>query len=273
MYRGACVSLLGVPWEGTEEQRLRKRAACRLRGLLTGVGRVIGDATSALRTMPGESSPHDSSSQSEAKLASVGVTRDQGKTPQRRRKFKLHRWQTLWAAIITTIATVVVALVTTHARSTSGGPPERAVHPPVRLVPPVAIASFSDSPLPPPPGESFLFQGTVLPGMTTEEGGKIYIIVRRTSVTASSAGTQPWLVSPPAHVFDGTKWSIKWDLTNPPAHAQWSAVLMVNGLFASQGTCEETTCQPLLSSFRSQLRESGPSAPEALGRSAPVRIP
>lgn len=273
------MSLLGVPWEGTEEQRgPRERTVHRWRGLLTLVGRAIRDATSVLRTTPGESSSYGSSG-SEADPASVGVTRDKGKMPQQHRKLKLHRWQTLLAAIIAAIATIVVALITAHGRPTSGGPSR----PPARLWPTVSIASFSETPLPPPPGESISFYGTVdYYGITGGDGAKIYVIVRRVSVTSSSVGTRPWLVSPPAHVVDGGKWSVKWDLSNPPANAQWTAVLMINDLATLHGACYNTKrhkvvpcpgVSPPPPSFHSQLHKSGPSAPEAWVKSEPVRVP
>jgi len=152
---------------------------------------------------------------------------------QRSRKWKLQRWQTIGAAVITAIATVIVALITAHGGSSSDSPASPApsglaTATPYGLNPTVVVSSFSMTSFPPPPGERLSFSG-IIEGfnyLRDPRHARVFILVCRSRATSICKRKHNWSVSSPAHAYDHNKWSIEWKLSSPPADLHWTAVLM-----------------------------------------------
>ena len=171
----------------------------------------------------------------------------------RAKRKRLDRWQVLLAAAVTAVASVVVALLglwdgtgpsPRPSASSSGSPspsPSVSSSGPQTVV---AIISWSERPLPPPPGKRYEFTGIArnLPS------GQSFIYV---IAAESNKASGQWLASPPFVPTEDGRWTIQWDLPNPPAQARWMAVVWIEG--CPTGGCAGI---PL-----PQLEESGPDAP------------
>lgn len=171
----------------------------------------------------------------------------------RAKRTRLERWQVLLAAAVTAVASVVVAFLGLWgdtgpspgpSSSNSGSPspsPSVSSSGPQTVV---AIISWSERPLPPPPGKRYEFMGIArnLPS------GQSYIYV---IAAKSNKASGQWLASPPFVPAEDGRWKIRWDLPNPPAQARWTAVVWFE-------SCPTGGCAgiPL-----PQLKEFGPDAP------------
>lgn len=125
-----------------------------------------------------------------------------GTRPRKKQQHLLERWQVLLAAAVAAIASIAVALINL---TPSGSPP----------APSVDITGLTQQSYPPPPGQLFLWTGTVHGQPAT---ASVFIIDRRPG---------EWLVSPPAVITADGAWNITWVIPTPPASAQWTAVVYV----------------------------------------------
>ena len=159
----------------------------------------------------------------------------------RAKRTRLERWQVLLAAAVTAVASVVVALLGLWDGTEPSPRPSASSSGPQTVV---AITSWSERPLPPPPGKRYEFMGIArnLPS------GQPYIYVIAAESNKSSG---QWLASPPFVPTKDGRWKIQWDLPNPPAQARWMAVVWFE-------TCPTGGCAgiPL-----PQLEKFGPDAP------------
>jgi hypothetical protein len=155
------------------------------------------------------------------------------------RGWHLERWQTLLAAGIAAVASIVVAIIgfadddsessaegqptesssSTSSPNGSGGDPE------------VAITSWEQSPMPPPPGQRYVFKGFAR-NLSEEGSSYIFVVARRPSSQPDEEspllGDDEWLVSPMAVAGDDGRWAVEWGLPNPPAAAEWIAVVWLD---------------------------------------------
>src|SRR5262245_55910741 len=143
----------------------------------------------------------------------------------RAKRTRLERWQVLLAAAVTAVASVVVAVLglwdgtgpsPRPSASTSGSPspsPSVSSSGPQTVV---AITSWSERTLPPPPGKRYEFMG-IARNMPSGQSF-IYVIAAESNKTSGQ-----WLASPPFALFEDGRWTIRWDLPHPPAQARWMA--------------------------------------------------
>jgi hypothetical protein len=183
----------------------------------------------------------------------------------RAKRIRLERWQALLAAAVTAVASVVVALLglgddtgpsprpsASSSGSPSPGPSLSGSGPPTV----VAIISWSERPLPPPPGKRYEFTGIArnLPA------GQSFIYV---IAAEGSRAPGRWLASPPFVPTEDGRWAIQWDLPDPPAQARWMAVVWFESCPA--GGCAGI---PL-----PQLEKFGPDAPGVVAVATPSPTP
>jgi hypothetical protein len=135
-----------------------------------------------------------------------------GTRPRKKQQHRLERWQILLAAAVAAIASIAVALINLIP---SGSPPP----------PSVDITGLTQQPYPPPPGQLFLWTGTV---HGQPSGAEVFIIDKRPGA---------WLVSPPAVITADGAWNIEWAIPAPPPTAQWTAVL-----YLLQEPCPKPGC-------------------------------
>jgi len=135
-----------------------------------------------------------------------------GTRPRKKQQHRLERWQILLAAAVAAVASIAVALINLIP---SGSPP----------APSVDITDLAQQPYPPPPGQLYLWTGTVHDQPASAE---VFVIDKRPG---------EWLVSPAA-IVSGDSWTINWVIPAPPASAQWTAVVYVIG----GGACPSPGC-------------------------------
>jgi hypothetical protein len=89
------------------------------------------------------------------------------------------------------------------------------------MTPRVAITSWTENQMPPPPGRRYVFNGFA---RNLPEGSVsyIYVVARR---PRPYEGSKHWLVSPMADYRSNGTWTVEWGVPNPPAEAEWIAVL------------------------------------------------
>ena len=126
-----------------------------------------------------------------------------GTRPRKKQQHRLERWQVLAAAVVAAVASIAVALINLIP---SGSPP----------APSVDITDLAQQPYPPPPGQLYLWTGTVHDQPASAE---VFVIDKRPG---------EWLVSPAA-IVSGDSLTINWVISAPPASAQWTAVVYVVG--------------------------------------------
>jgi hypothetical protein len=125
-----------------------------------------------------------------------------GTRPRKKQQHRLERWQILLAAAVAAIASIAVALINLIPSESPPPPP-----------PSVDITGLTQQPYPPPPGQLFLWTGTVT---GQPSGSSVYVIDK------IPGGN--WLVSPSA-IISGGNWTITWTIPKPPASARWIAVV------------------------------------------------
>ncbi|TCO28089.1 hypothetical protein EV652_10671 [Kribbella steppae] len=123
--------------------------------------------------------------------------------------------------------------------------------------PSIAITSWSERPIPPPPGRRYRFTGTAQGPLFS--GSAIFVVARPNPQTGAESATRTaravgkWLVSPEARVEQDGRWTVEWDLPNPPAEAEWIAVVW----WPAPRECPSgvSTCEP---DARQELSARGP---------------
>ncbi|MDN3028255.1 hypothetical protein [Streptomyces sp. S.PB5] len=167
-----------------------------------------------------------------------------------RRLKALVNWQTLLAALVALVASVIPALITPDAGASSPGTfPETATHTPAD--PKISIASWTETSSA-RSATTYVFTGTVtnLPDIA-----EIHVVIKSpTSATSTSAGAagEQWLVSPPAEVLQDNRWKVTWTVHQRPLSGQWVAVVT--------GGNPAAMCEPLNECIRAMLQEDGPNA-------------
>jgi hypothetical protein len=179
-----------------------------------------------------------------------------------RRTRHLERWQALLAAAVAAVASIVVALVgllhdggsSPHSQPTTVGPQPTSLSPqPTSLSPQpttvVAITSWSEQTLPPPPGRRYVFEGVA---RNLPSGRSLIFVVAAENDVASGQ----WLVSPFTALSEDGRWKIQWDLPNPPAQARWMAVVWFDPCPPGGGSCAGNPYPALAA--------EGPNAPKVV---------
>lgn len=140
---------------------------------------------------------------------------------------RIERWQVLLAAAVTAVGSIVVALLgfwqgggpspSTSASSSGSPSPSPSASSAVSQTV-IAITSWSERPLPPPPGRRYVFTGIA---RNLPSGQSLIFVIAAENNKASGQ----WLVSPYTAPSNDGRWTVQWDLPNPPAQAQWMAVV------------------------------------------------
>ncbi len=136
----------------------------------------------------------------------------------------LFGWQTVIAALIAAMATVIGTLLAAGG-STSSASAESPGSTLLNREPRISIDSWTET-----PGErsttTYVFTGTatdLIPGIT-----EIHVVIQSpvTPLPASAglAGAK-WLVSPKAEVLQDNRWKVTWTLSRRPPSGRWVAVL------------------------------------------------
>lgn len=132
------------------------------------------------------------------------------------------RWQTLLAAVVAALASIVVAVITTWDGG-NGGPRLARQTPETPIF---TISTLSEQPEPPPPtARRYVFIGTA----HLRSGESIFVLARAATPPAAARKVSeepPWLVSPPAKVTSEGIWTVSWLLATPPIAASWTAVII-----------------------------------------------
>jgi hypothetical protein len=143
----------------------------------------------------------------------------------------------LLASVVAAIASIAVALVSVTPSGSASGPAARvgAQAPLAGLSPAgtsqagIAITGLLTHRHPPPPGELYIWTGTVrgtaLGG--TAFGASVYVVDEK-----HSGG---WLVSPAATISENGTWTVRWVLSPPPVEAQWTAVMVFQDQASGSG--------------------------------------
>jgi len=152
---------------------------------------------------------------------------------------RLERWQVLLAAAVAAVASVVVALLghwdgggpsPTPSASSSESPSASPSPSGSKSQTVVAITSWSERPLPPPPGKRYVFAGIA---RNLPSGQSLIFVIAAEPNMASGR----WLVSPYTAPFKDGRWTVQWDLPNPPAQARWMAVVWFDNSCPSGSGC------------------------------------
>jgi hypothetical protein len=163
---------------------------------------------------------------------------------------RLERWQVLLAAAVTAVASVVVALLglwggggpspSPSASSSASSSVSQTV---------IAITSLSEQPLPPPPGKRYVFAGIA---RNLPSGQSLIFVIGAENNKASG----PWLVSPYTAPSKDGRWTVHWDLPNPPAQVRWMAVVWFDNSCPPGSHCGGNPYP--------ELEGSGPHAPHVV---------
>jgi hypothetical protein len=190
------------------------------------------------------------------------------------RRLRLDRWQTLLAAAVTAMATIIGAALMMHnpSSSPSASSPPSASPAPIRK-PRISIEYWSERPA--PPGKEYFFKGTLDPGDFSLSGGAawgIYVLAQqRPSSHAVAHSSQPWLVSPKATLAADYTWTVKWYLPHPPQGVRWTVVLWLPPVPAPCPRPVTLECARGLDPYY-QLKKYGPDHPLATAAST-IRPP
>jgi hypothetical protein len=159
----------------------------------------------------------------------------------------LERWQTLLAALVAAVASIIVAFVSVQQNSSPSPDPTTLPVPissilpsstiPKKLAsgPIIGIRSWTERPTPPPPGKRYTFKGIV-----NNKPDRAFIVVLAQQQPSPSAGathSPRWLISPLATVADDGTWTVVWHLPRPPADVRWTAVVLDYGECPGPGAC------------------------------------
>ncbi|GGP85645.1 hypothetical protein GCM10010278_75060 [Streptomyces melanogenes] len=157
----------------------------------------------------------------------------------RNRLSRLHRWQTLVAAVVALLGAVIVALIGNASDHTSANAGRSTAPPPVEGPPSnstdsvhqlsLSFTSWTETTVHPPAKEfDFVGQVTGLP-MRWD----VYVVAKIASPAQAaqqrggSASRSPgsWMVSPKATRAQDGRWHVRWRIDNPPSKVTWVAVV------------------------------------------------
>ena len=181
---------------------------------------------------------------------------------------RLDRWRLITAACVAVIIliAIVLSMVFSGSSSKESAPKPNDVEAPVVMGPSgVSMTSVTETPHPPPPGETFLFQGKIKnwPGSGTGYEA-VFVVAEPNGVTTSQ--TRRWLVSPPAKILHDGTWNVRWTLSDPPNNTRWVAAY-VNSPIPIVGEWPSVSpspvysplgSDPVMQDFRSSLSKYGP---------------
>jgi len=226
-----------------------------------------------------------------AKVGDEGSARvgdDQGSAKPRKleRWHKLELWQkaggaTIVVALIGGIVSITVALINANSAHT---PPTPTVVTPTSEASPtsptpltsskpptasIAVTSWSQSPSPPPPGESYTFSGIIQNWAAVSDlGAQVFVIARPGGLALPQASSRAWTVSPPALISASGRWIVRWRLDHPPPNAQWTPILVIPP--SPEERVYGPTEPPPIQFLTLELASLGPGAPVVAAKGTPV---
>lgn len=180
-------------------------------------------------------------------------------------RYRLDKYQTIFAAAITAVGGVVVAIVTIIGGEAGDSPAPPTAPPPISSTSPantvaspaVAIRTFQEGPVAPPPARLYSFTGT----SHAPASWRVAVVGRSPSGGSDPIGPDTWIVSSLANVDQRGDWKILLRLVAPPSKAvQWIAV----AVSMECSTCTSETgpgSQAQESQVQNELRRMGPGAP------------